>query len=225
MRATTLLLIGLILLGCSKDDPQPAGAALLSFPEQNSECTTGVDLTETTSEVEFRWQSASNTETYELRVTQLLTNITQTTTTSDLSARLPLDKGAPYSWNVVTRNSATQDGVPSTTWLFYNAGSETSYAPFPAQIIRPLSGITVVADGNGEITLEWVGADVEGDIMEFEVFLSVQSPPEDLAGTPGPSQNTLSVPVDSDTVYYWRVVTKDSEGNSSDSGIFSFRVL
>ena len=56
--------------------------------------------------VEFKWQQAANTDTYELRVSNLNTSTTQTISTSALSAKLPLQKGALYSWLVNTKNAA-----------------------------------------------------------------------------------------------------------------------
>ena len=56
-----------------KRSATPPEAVSLVFPEENSECTTGVSLGTETSQVEFRWNLADNTETYELRVTNIAT--------------------------------------------------------------------------------------------------------------------------------------------------------
>ena len=225
MRYLTAVLIGLTFIACSKDDPpKPPEAANLVFPDQNSECTTGVDQSDTTSEVEFRWQAAANTDTYELRVTQLGTSVTQTETTSGTSARVVLQKGTPYSWMVISRNEKTTDAVSSSTWQFYNAGSQTSYAPFPALIQGPASGQTVVRNADGEILLDWSGADVDNDIVGYDVYHGTANPPTEIEITTNPGTTQTSVAVDPGT-YFWRVVTRDSQGNSSDSGIYSYRAL
>jgi hypothetical protein len=213
------------VLGCGKDSPKPPEAANLLFPLQNSECTTGVDLNETSSRVEFRWQRASNTDTYELRVTNLITNVTQTISTQELNAELPLEKGAPYSWVVISRNTDTQESAVSVSWNFYNAGSERSYAPFPAEIIRPKSGATIFRDVNNEVQLEWAGADVDNDITGYELYFSTTDPPEALIASPGAGTGNIKVGVEANATYYWRVVTLDSEGNRSDTGSFGFKVL
>ena len=215
----------MLILGCKKDPPKPPSAALLSFPLQNSECTTGVDLNETTSSVEFTWQKANNVKTYELRVTNTALNITQTVSTESLSAILPLTKGAPYSWMLLTRNTATQETATSATWQFYNAGAETTYAPFPAQPVTPKSGATAVKDLNNEIELEWTGADVDGDIAGYEVYFETVTPPQELVGSPSASISKINVSVVAGNTYYWMVLTRDGEGNTSDSGIFTFKAL
>ena len=113
----------------------------------------------------------------------------------------------------------------SETWLFYNSGFQTTYAPFPAEIIEPKVGSTVLRDINNDILLSWNGADVDNDIVGFEIYISTENPPEELLFSLGSGATTTKVAVATNTVYYWRVVTKDAEGNSSDSGVFDFRAL
>ena len=226
MRRIVMLLAGLSLMACGKDSPPKAPeAALLVFPEQNSECTTGIDLNTTTSQVEFRWQEARFTDSYELQVTNISSGVTQTTTTTGLSALRPLEKGALYRWIIVTRSNKTEDVGTSQTWFFYNAGTETTYAPFPAEIVSPASGASVIRDINNEISLEWNGADVDNDIAGYEIYLDEVNPPTTLIATPSVSLNTLKVSVAPNTVYYWKVITRDRENNTSDSGVYSFRAL
>ena len=225
MRVFWALLVGVLILGCSKDDdPKPPEAANLFFPEQNSECTTGVDVTESTSEVTFRWEPSENTDSYELRVTHMITNITQTTTSTSTSAPLTITKGAPFSWMVISRNSDTESAASSSTWQFYNAGSESSYAPFPATILAPPSGETVVRDSDGEIMLDWSGADVDNDLNGFDVYHGTTNPPTEIEASTLVGVTSLKVAVEPGT-YYWKVVSKDVQGNSSDSGVYSYRAL
>ncbi|NAS10645.1 hypothetical protein [Poritiphilus flavus] len=225
MSRSLVFLLVLAIMACKKDDPKPPEAAILEFPLQNSECTTGVDQNETTSLVEFRWQASNHTETYELRATNLNTSATQSVSTQTPSAELTLQKGTPYSWQVLSRNSNTQVTASSETWQFYNAGTQTTYAPFPATIVRPTSGASVAADSNNEVTLEWTGADVDGDISTYDIYLDTVNPPVNLVASPGATASQQSAVVVSGTVYYWKIVTTDEEGNSSDSGVYSFRVL
>lgn len=224
-------IIGLFVLAvfvsCGGDDgppPAPQGAALV-FPEENSECTTGTEVNQTSTQVTFRWMASSNTERYTLNVVNLNTNVPQNLSTVSTSASLTLAKGTPYSWSVTSQNASSDQVATSETWLFYNAGSQTTYAPFPAQLVHPLSGSTVIKDVANEVLLEWTGADVDNDIEAFEVFLSTTNPPTTSVGLANATDMELSVSVESGTVYYWKVVTTDLEGNTSDSGVFDFKVL
>lgn len=225
MKYASLLILAMLSFSCKKKDPpKPPESAKLVFPQNNSECTTGADSSPTTSMVEFRWQKASNTDTYELRATNLNTSTTQTVSTSALSAMLPLQKGALYSWVVNTKNSAVLQIASSQTWRFYNSGFETSYAPFPAEISSPAFGESLTMDINNEVSLSWSGSDIDDDIESYELFFSTENPPNTLIATITTGATNRKVTVESDTVYYWKVITRDSEGNTSDSGIFDFRV-
>jgi len=226
MKRIFILGIGVLIMACSKSSPKPPEAAVLSFPLENSECTTGISLNATTSQVEFRWLEANYADTYELRVTNIFTGISVTNApTTGLSARLPLLKGVPYQWRVTTRNAETQESGVSEDWYFYNAGAQTTYAPFPAEILEPSSGASVARDINNQISLSWSGADVDNDIQSFEVYLDTVSNPQILIASPSVFITSVQADVAVDTVYYWRVVTTDREGNTSDSGTYSFRVV
>jgi hypothetical protein len=226
MRTVILLLFGVLLIGCKKkSSPKPPEIATLVFPNKNSECTTGRSLNLTTSEVEFMWMASDHTESYELRVTNLITSTTQTISTAAISAKLPIAKGELFSWLVRSKNTKVTETALSETWRFYNAGFQTTYAPFPAEVIEPKNGTSIFKDINNEVTLEWNGADIENDIDGYELYFSTTSPPESLIASPSSDQNSEKVSVTSNTTYYWKVITKDSEGNSSDSGTFTFKVL
>ncbi len=226
MRYIAVLLVGLTFLGCgSKDGPKAPESSMLVFPLKDSECTTGVSLGNTRSEVEFQWQVSDNTESYQIRVTNLVTNVSQNMSTSGTSIKLPLDKGAPYSWFVTSKNTSVTETATSEIWRFYNAGSQTSYAPFPAEIIAPKSGASVLRSANNEVELDWSGADVDNDITGYDVYFSTNNPPETLIFSPLANDTDVNVTVAADTVYFWRVKTTDSEGNSSDSGVYQFKSL
>ncbi|MBO0342402.1 MAG: hypothetical protein VX798_06900 [Bacteroidota bacterium] len=215
-----------LLVSCGDDGPPPAPqGALLVFPEENSECTTGTDINQTSTQVTFRWMASDNTDTYTLSVVNLDSNVPQNISTASTSASLTITKGTPFAWSVTSRNSESDQVASSETWLFYNAGSQTTYAPFPAQLENPQSGATVQPDIANEVLLEWSGADVDNDIAYFEVFFSETNPPTTSVGLTNASTMELPVGVVSGTVYYWRVVTTDLEGNTSDSGVFDFKAL
>lgn len=226
MKHLTLLLMVMVLLGCGgKDAPKAPQSSLLVFPLRDSECTTGVSLTPTASEVEFQWQASDNTETYQIRVTNLLTNVSQNMSTSATAIKLPLEKGTPYSWFITSKNSNVTETATSEIWRFYNSGFQTSYAPFPAEMVAPKSGASVLRSANNEVELDWSGADVDNDIIGYEVYFSTNNPPENLVFSPQFNVTDVNVTVVANTVYYWSVKTLDSEGNTSDSGVYQFKSI
>jgi hypothetical protein len=221
------LFLCIALIGCGKGDdgppPAPEGAVLI-FPIQNSECTTGIDLDQDLSQVTFEWQASKNTNLYTLTVINLNTNIPLAVATASTSVALAIEKGAPYLWNVLSSNNDSDATATSGNNLFYNAGALTTFPPFPAQVIAPKSGATVQMGQTGEVLLSWSGTDIENDIASFEVYFSEENPPETLLVSFDSTTFQSSVAVANETTYYWRIITKDSNGNSSDSGIYDFRV-
>ncbi len=216
----------LLLVACKKDRaPRSPEAALLVFPLENSECNTGISINETLSQVTFEWQPSANTQTYTLSVVNLNTNTPQTITTASTSASLSIQKGAPYSWTVTSSNNDSDITAASENWLFYNAGPQISYPPFPAQIVFPASGSTVQANQGNQVVLQWIGADVEDDITGFEVYFSEENPPTSLLESTDATEMEVTTTVSSGTTYYWSVVTTDSAGSTSDSGVYDFKVL
>jgi hypothetical protein len=224
-----LIYIGLLaglLWACSKDDPPPVpGAVNLVFPENNSICITGIPQSETTSEVTFRWEATANADSYELAVTSLGSSGVQRQITSGLSLGMVLEKGAPYSWQVTAINNQSREETPSQVWQFFNAGAEVSFPPFPARLLEPSSGASVLPDALGEILLRWDLADPDNDLEECEVYLGTDPGALPLFEVLNPTSENLKVPVVAGTVYYWQILSRDAEGNTSLSGIYSFRVL
>jgi hypothetical protein len=226
MRAISFFFLGIVLLmGCKKDPLYPPCKAVLIEPTRNSECTPVETSNGNSNEVRFRWQPANHTDIYELRVTNLATNAVQTKSTMQTTETMLLQKGTPFSWTVITKNSQTDSNVSSETWSFYNPGSQTSYVPFPAEIVMPRPGATVFLDINNEIELQWSAADIDNDITGYEIYFSDETPPEVLIAAPDVNETSLKVDAVSGTVYYWKVVTKDAEGNASDTGVLDFKVF
>lgn len=226
------VLLLLLVLACKKGDdndpepePIPPTATQLVFPEANSECTTGISISDELSEVTFRWQAAENTELYTLNVVNLSTNIPQTIATTSLNTTLGIAKGTPFSWSITSTNTTSEVVVTSETWLFYNAGAQINYAPFPAQILEPKSGETVQKNENDAIELRWIGADVEDDIVSFELLISTTSPEELATAYLGLETVFSLVGAPSDTIVYWKVITTDAQGNTADSGVYDFKVF
>ena len=211
--------------GCKKDPPSPPDKALLTAPANNEECSPIASSSGANNTVRFTWQAADNTDSYQLHIRNLITNNAITRNLEVTSENVSLPKGTPFSWFVITENQQTADKVMSDTWRFYNPGSETAHVPFPAEIISPRPGASVVRDVNNEILLEWEGSDIDNDIESYEIYFSTENPPETLIETLNANAGSQRVSVDADTIYYWRIVTTDAEGNTSDTGTLDFRVL
>jgi hypothetical protein len=229
------LLIGVLFLlvacGGGGEDPSPEpppvvvvtppSAATLIFPENNTECNEGEILNDSQSSVRFQWNASQNTDTYELNLRNLNNNNTARTNANTNEATITLLRGTPYEWFVISRANGTNETATSPAWKFYNQGPGVeNYAPFPAEVVRPARGATVGATGT--VILEWTGSDVDNDLSAFDVYFDTnESPVTQIATT---SETSLETAISAATVYYWRIVSRDSQGNTSESEIFEFRV-
>lgn len=217
------LLMGALACGGGNDSPpKPPGAANLLFPEDNTECNEGAILSASESTVTFMWEASQNTSAYTVNVRNLLTGVTQSFNTNATQLGITLLRGTPYAWSVISKGSGVSQTAESDEWKFYNAGvAVENYAPFPAALVSPQMGVAVNAVG-GTVALSWTASDVDGDITGYDVYAGTVNPPVALAGSPVAA--SWNLPVTSGLVYYWRVVTKDSEGNTAQSEVFQFRV-
>lgn len=229
IKILTAILTIATLTSCpgGKDNPEdidPAGApskATLVFPDKNQECTEGTVLNDTQSTVVFQWQASSNTDSYEVNLKNLDTNASTTTSSNTNEASITLVRNTPYEWFVVSKSNGNDATANSDIWRFYNQGEGvTNYAPFPASVMSPTRGQTV--SSTGTINLEWKGNDVDNDLVEFEVFYGTSNDPTVSLGTT--AQSSMSVTTSSGQTYYWRVISKDDFGNTSESEIFDFKV-
>lgn len=237
-----LSLLCVFILSCSKGNdggvsipmiqtpavvvPNPGKSTLL-LPVNNEVCYDGEDQTGTNnSVVQFSWNASTDTDGYELLVTNQESNQTQTivgiTTTSK---NVTLVKGDPYSWKVVSKSNGTNVTTNSDTWQFNLEGTgDENYVPFIATIISPSSGSTVNAT-DGAVLLNWEGNDPDqDDSLTYTVYFDstdgLQSPSTDYINI---IESSLSVNVVSGTTYYWRVKTTDGT-SSSYTLVYSFIV-
>lgn len=221
------------LMSCGGGDPAPAptpapviktpGKSSLVAPVNARTCEEGTNTTSTQSTVAFSWNGASDTDSYELRITNLNTSevVTQSGITST-SATATLTRGIPYSWSITSKNKGATTTV-SDTWKFYLSGvGVTNYAPFPAAALGPLPGTTVTPT-NGKVTITWDTSDVDGGSLTHTLYFDTV----DGKQTPLPANSNLTVKtkevsVAANTIYYWRVVTSDGS-NTATSIVYSFK--
>ena len=193
--------------------PKPE-AAVLSKPENNSECLQ-------VEAVKFEWGNSKNTTSYDIVVKNLSNQISVSQTTTSNNVEITLDKGFPYSWQIISKNESTTTKA-SPTWKFYLSGSpQKNHAPFPAEIVAPKSGKTFTT---GDIELSWTFADIDSsDTHTFDVYLDKQNASTKIESNYSTTKKTVSLN-DSGT-YYWRIVTKDNHGSTSNSGVSTFVLI
>ena len=231
LKITCIAFLVVTLTACpgSKDDGMEddsmgggdPGSVNLVFPENNTECSEGIVLNDTQTTIIFRWEALDNVDLYEINLTNLNSNITSKLDSDSNELAIVLDRGVPYEWFVASMAEGSEETANSATWRFFSQGLGTqNYAPFPAEAINPLRGASIAAATN--IALQWNASDVDNDIADYEVLFGTETnPTNSLSNTP---ENTVNATIASGRTYYWRVITKDGQGNTSRSEIFDFQV-
>ncbi|MFT4576462.1 MAG: hypothetical protein ACI9SI_001389 [Polaribacter sp.] len=224
-----IYLICLVLLqfGCDSEEVlvinKPSIVNLI-FPYENSLCNEGTNRTPTESTVLFEWQAGEYTDSYTLVLKNVSSGV-QTVHQSDIKPELSItiQRASQYQWYIISNSNVVMETAKSETWIFYNSAEGVqSYTPFPADIKYPLMAQTISTTAS-TITLDWTGSDVDDDIVGYDVYFGTSNQPGLFISNLNDSILN-DVPISSNTIYYWKIITKDSLGNSSDSGLYQFKI-
>ena len=222
----TGFILVLLLVHCQKTElPADPEVANLISPVDKETCLDGVSINDTQSNVNFVWGTATGALSYELEIANLLTQSTQLYSSDTNELSIALSKAEPYSWSVRSIGETGTTPSVSDPWKFYLAGDAVvNYAPFPAELITPRSGANTTPDINNLVILRWTADDVDDDLNRFEVYLDAidgTTLNQEIAYQAQETQ--LEVEVENNTVYYWKIVAIDLNGNQSSSGVYTFR--
>jgi hypothetical protein len=233
MKKSVFVFVLIMLVSCSKGSDAPEevlplepSAPTLIYPNNNEPCLDAVSLNDSQSQIAFNWNQSDNTDNYTLVITNLSTNDTQEIPVSFPPYTATLSKAEPCAWKVIANGETGSTPAESDRWKFYLSGdAQTSYAPFPAELLTPQASSTVSANNDGEITLSWIATDVDSDIATYTLFMDTNDASTEVIQLSYQSGNMqYNIAVETNQTYRWRVVTLDQTGNTSDSGIYGFRV-
>ncbi|WAC39795.1 hypothetical protein [Pedobacter sp. SL55] len=215
-------------MGCKKNKGseqvgQPPKSVTLLLPKSDEVCALG-PITADKSKISFSWSRDENSDRYEVIVRDLKTGNSSTHETTDTKLDISLSVNTPFSWYVRSKSLKNSASAQSTIWKFYTSGPGiASFAPFPADKLVPTLKQDVTAV-NGKVTLSWVGSHVDNNILGYDIYLS-----ENMSNLILIKENQVSSPLTIDVAanktYFWKVITKDKNGNKSDSGLYQFTVL
>ena len=221
-----LTVLFLIFVSCSKSEETseilPPTPVNLIFPINNRECAEGEVVDANNSTINFQWEAAENTTSYEFFLEDLESNILHQESTTEMELEVTTTRGMALKWYVQSKSDATEETATSEVWSFYNAGEGvTMHVPFPAELLSPSQG-KFFPRSTTTVTLEWNGNDVDNDILEYEVYFGESNPPNNLERTI--SDENTGVNISSGKTYYWFVKTVDENNNTSNSRVFKFFV-
>ncbi len=227
-----LILLSVLVLSCGGSGDEPIAPEIkapdvvsLNLPSNNTICEDGTNVTTTSSDVVFTWAVANNTDSYELAITNLVTNVVTTKSVAHptVTTTVNLTRGQPYKWQITSKSTKTTKTGVSSSNKFYLAGTGiTSYSPFPATITAPTFGASVTPVNN-KVTLSWTGSDPDSSILTYEVFIDTDEAKVRSYTTPiSSSINSYIATVESNKTYFWCVKTSDGR-NVSYSLIHNFK--
>ena len=154
--------------------------------------------------------------------------------TESYSQEVHLAKGESYMFWVTGVPSAVSDGFVecpgfSTHYVTYAGLQEViiewdNHAPNPPSDPSPSNGAVNAAIGT---TLKWLGSDPDGDVdsLEYDVYFGTDSLPDsDELVSSGQKSVSYKPPSDLnyETKYYWKIVARDSSGETTSGPVWSF---
>ena len=217
---TASIVIAVLLCTCSKPSIPEPDPALLTTPENSNTCVP-LSTTATQGVVNFDWEEAQNTDSYEVFVRNSITQTEQKKSADLTSTTFTLDRGAPYSWWVVSSSDASAVNTRSEVWTFYLEGiQQETFLPFSAQLNNPQDEQEVMLS-SGEINLQWTGSDLDNDIAYYQVYIGTGAAQMSLVQD-NQITSSYSALLDVGQTYFWQIVTIDQRGNKSQSAIQSF---
>lgn len=218
----SFLILLLLVIGCEKEVIITPDPPVLIGPQNNNSCTSDTVITSQRSQVSFSWQAALNADEYELVIRNIETNLDIQLNTYRTFSAVILDRGNQYSWWVISKYNADQTFSKSLVWTFYLEDSQkSSNFPFPANLLNPRSNEQISLN-DGKYIFKWESIDLDEDIIEYDIYLGTE--PDGLTlMAERLSLNSFELSLNPNQFYYWRIITRDSEGNVSSSPVEGFK--
>lgn len=216
-----LILLSLVI-ACEKEVIITPNPPLLIGPENNNNCSSDTVISSKKSQVDFSWQAALNADEYELVIRNIDTNLDTKLTTFRLFSAIVLDRGQQYSWWVISKYIEDETFSKSSVWNFYLEGPQLySHFPFPATLLIPKANEQISLN-EGKYIFRWESTDLDEDIIEYDIYLGTD-PVELTLLEERLSLNSIELSLNSNQFYYWKIITRDSEGNVSSSPVEGFK--
>ena len=93
------------------------------------------------------------------------------------------------------------------------------HLPFATRLINPLNDQSL---STGSVEFSWEGNDLDGGALRYTLFLGTSI--ENLTSVAEKISTNTHVETLEEGVYFWKVTTYDSDGNSGSSVTYRFQV-
>ena len=98
------------------------------------------------------------------------------------------------------------------------ADAIVSFVPYPSDLISPSNNS--ILNGKTNTKLVWDGSHPDGEISEYQVYFGTDSNPNYFGTT---TFENMDVSIQSGSLYFWKVIAIDTNGNSSSSPVYVFQ--
>ncbi len=225
--SSIIALVSLILFNsCSGGDDAPPPPVVqnnppeipnLIFPTNNLICT-GIDL-------EFSWNPAIDPEeneiTYLIQIAEQdnFQDIVFSQTLTSTSTSFNLERGVTYHWRVrAIDDQGNESGFTNSQNFFTEPEATISTIPQTPILIAPVKGDIVQ---NNTVTLQWEVVNEQNANLKYDVYFGESTPPVLFAENIDNTSFEI-VDLNPETLYFWRIVVKDTQLNAAISQIVEF---
>lgn len=210
----------ILIFSCKESIPDPEQVVLVN-PENNNTCLFS-NSNSNFAEVEFSWTESKHTDNYDLIIENQITNENISKTTILTTSQVTLERGAPYSWYVVSKSDSSENIALSETRNFYLEGpSQLAHIPFPAKLIYPLN--ESILNSVNIVTFQWEGYDLDGDIKNYDLIIENASNGAEIKYEKILIE-ALDIELQNGNIYLWKIITTDNENNISTSVTSKFEL-
>jgi hypothetical protein len=127
-----------------------------------------------------------------------------------------LDLETMYYWKIVSWDNHNES-TEGLVWSFETRGNNPPQQPHTPTPSNESTDVDITTD------LSWVCIDFDGDEVTFDVYLSKDTPPDELVSS-GQEETTYDHPSDLEegTTYYWKIIAEDEFGATREGPIWHF---
>ena len=187
-------------------------ATTLLTPSDNQVCT---ELP-----VALSWQSVPNATSYRLTVNKMengTESLVSTFSTANTTYSLNnLEKGKLYKWKIET--IGTQNSKISNVFQFQTESTAViNHAPFAPELVSPLMG-SVISNN----TVSWKCTEPDNEALTYDVYLGISAESTVLKKSGLTNTSFQFTGLSANTIYYWKIVAKDTHSNFSIGQVWYF---
>ena len=123
-----------------------------------------------------------------------------------------------YYWRVYVKNTTNSTQSPYSEVRSFYTPKTGNQSPNKPTNPSPADGAT---NQSTSISLSWACTDPDNDPMTYDVYFGTVTTPSKVTASPITS-TTYTPTLVNNTKYYWKIVAKDNQNNSTDGDVWNF---